>query len=157
MTDLRTGPRGIALIKQFEGLAKVRSDGKVQAYPDPATGGDPWTIGWGTTGPDVKPGVVWTVEQCEARLRDHLREFEAVVNKAIANATQDQFDALVSFTYNLGPANFRKSTLLKKHNVGDHAGAAAQFLVWNRAAGRVMKGLTRRREAEARLYRGDAL
>lgn len=155
--DLRTGPRGIALIKQFEGLAKVRTDGKVQAYPDPATGGDPWTIGFGSTGPDIRPGTVWTIEQCEARLKDHLREFEAVVNKAVSKATQDQFDALVSFTYNLGPGNFRKSTLLKKHNAGDYAGAALEFGKWNKAAGRVMKGLTRRREAESRLYRGEAL
>jgi lysozyme len=154
---MKTGPKGVALIQQFEGLHKVLPDGRVQAYPDPATGGDPWTIGWGSTGPDVRKGTVWTRAQCDARLLEHLAEFEGYVNGAIKTATQDQFDALVSFTYNLGPRNFRNSTLLKKHNAGDYIGASKEFGKWNKAAGKVMKGLTRRREAESRLYRGDAL
>ena len=69
-----------------------------------------------------------------------------------AKTTQHQFDALVSFAYNLGADNLKTSTLLRKHNAGDHAGAAAEFGKWNKAKGQVMKGLTRRRAAEAALY-----
>ena len=64
----RVGPQGIALIKRFEGCAKIRRDGRVEAYPDPGTGGEPWTIGWGATGTGIVRGTVWTQEQCDARL-----------------------------------------------------------------------------------------
>jgi lysozyme len=144
----------ISLIQQFEGCAKKHASGGFEAYPDPATGGDPWTIGWGSTGPDIRKGVVWTQQQCDDRLSQHLGEFGSAVAKAIGDAptTQHQFDAMVSFAYNLGAANLASSTLLKKHKAGDHAGAAAEFGRWNKAAGKVMTGLTRRRAAEAALY-----
>lgn len=143
-----------SLIKQFEGCAKKRPDGSFEAYPDPGTGGDPWTIGWGSTGSDIKKGVVWSQQQCDDRFASHLNEFAAGVSKAIGNAptTQAQFDAMVSFAYNVGLGNLASSTLLKKHKAGDHAGAAAEFAKWNKAAGKVLPGLTRRRAAEAGLY-----
>ena len=142
------------IIQQFEGCAKRRPDGSFEAYPDPGTGGDPWTIGWGSTGADIKPGVVWSQAQCDARFGEHLAEFGQGVAAAIGNAptTQHQFDAMVSFAYNVGVANLRASTLLKKHIAGDYAGAAAEFAKWNKAAGKVLPGLTRRRAAEAALY-----
>jgi lysozyme len=144
----------VALVQEFEGCAKRRSDGSFAAYPDPASGGEPWTIGWGTTGADVKPGVVWTQAQCDDRLAADLDAFAARVAQVIGTAptTQHQFDAMVSFAYNLGVANLAGSTLLRLHKAGDHAGAQAQFARWNKAAGKVMAGLTRRRAAEAALY-----
>jgi lysozyme len=142
------------LIQQFEGCAKKRPDGTFEAYPDPGTGGDPWTIGWGSTGPDIKRGTVWTQKQCDDRFNSHLAEFCQGVSKAIGDAptTQSQFDAMVCFAYNVGTGAFAKSTLLKKHKAGDYKGASAEFAKWNKAGGKVMNGLTRRRAAEAQLY-----
>ena len=144
----------IKLVQEFEGCEKKRGDGSFNAYPDPGSGGDPWTIGWGTTGPDVKPGVTWTQQQCDDRFSQDLNKFAEGVANIIGDAatTQVQFDAMVSFAYNLGQGNLTKSTLLKKHKAGDYAGAANEFGKWNKAAGKVMKGLTRRRAAEAALY-----
>lgn len=143
------GEVGIALIKSFEGC-------KLTAYPDPATGGDPWTIGWGTTGPDVKRGVVWSQDYADKRFAAHVAEFAERVAKMIGDAptTQNQFDALVSLAYNIGTHAFAYSTLIRKHREGNFAGAASEFTRWNKANGKVMAGLTRRREAEAALYRG---
>lgn len=139
--------KGLDLIKSFEGLA-------LKAYPDPATGGEPITIGYGHTG-GIKLGTVWTEAQANNALADDVSRFADGVTDLIGDAptTQGQFDALVSFSYNLGLGNLAKSTLLKKHKAGDHAGAAAEFVRWNKAAGKVLAGLTRRREAEAALYR----
>ncbi|MFB0613537.1 lysozyme [Aurantiacibacter poecillastricola] len=151
---LRTvGPEGIALIKRFEGCAKIRRDAQVEAYPDPGTGGDPWTIGWGATGPGIGPGTVWTQDACDARLEADLERYAAQVANALdlAPTTQFQFDALVSFHYNTGA--IARATLTRKHKAGDHAGAAEEFARWCHAGGRVMKGLVRRRAAEAALYR----
>jgi GH24 family phage-related lysozyme (muramidase) len=147
-------PDCIKIVQEFEGCAKKRADGSIEAYPDPATGGDPWTIGWGSTGPDIKKGVVWTQKQCDDRFIAHLGEFAEKVNKLLGGArtTQRQFDALVSFAYNVGPANLASSTLLRKHKAGDFLGAAAEFAKWNKANKKVMAGLTRRRAAEAALY-----
>jgi lysozyme len=144
---------GIALIKRFEGCARRRPDGMVEAYPDPGTGGAPWTIGWGATGPDVGPGTLWSQAACDARLVHDLGRHAAEVAEAIGDAptSQGQFDALVSFHFNTG-AIFR-ATLTRRHVAGDHAAAAAEFARWNRAGGRVLRGLTRRRAAEAALYR----
>jgi GH24 family phage-related lysozyme (muramidase) len=146
------------LIKQFEGCAKKRPDGTFAAYPDPATGGDPWTIGWGSTGPNIKKGTIWTQEECDERFTEHVEGFAERVAKAIGDAptSQPQFDALVSFAYNVGMANLAKSTLLRKHKAGDHEGAAREFAKWNKAAGKVLPGLTRRRKAEAALYQRGA-
>lgn len=154
MTSRRIGPKGRALIKEFEGCHKLRPDGRFSAYPDPASGGDPWTIGWGSTGPDITPGTVWTQEQCDARFDVDVQKFAAKVSELIGDipTTPGQFGALVSFAYNVGAGNLASSTLLRKHKAGNHMGAAAEFAKWNRAAGRVMAGLTRRRAAERVLY-----
>src|SRR5688572_9540626 len=69
------GAAGIALIKRFEGCARVRADGQVEAYPDPGTGGAPWTIGWGATGPGIGPCTTWTQAQCDARLAADLARY----------------------------------------------------------------------------------
>jgi len=152
------GPAGIALIKRFEGCARLRTDGLVAAYPDPGTGADPWTIGWGATGRDsvhggrIGPQTVWTQAQCDERLAQDLRRYAADVARALGDApvTQPQFDALVSLHYNTGA--IARATLTRLHIAGDYHGAAQEFARWNRAGGRVLKGLVRRRAAEAELY-----
>lgn len=152
-STLTIGADGVALIKRFEGCAKLRKDGRVEAYPDPGTGNDPWTIGWGATGPGIGQGTVWTQDQCDARLEADLERYGAEVAAKLGNAptTQAQFDALVSFHYNTGA--IARATLTRKHIAGDYAGAAREFDRWCYAGGRVMRGLARRREAEAALYR----
>ena len=137
---------GVRLVHEFEGC-------KLEAYPDPGTGGDPWTIGWGATGPGIGKGTVWTQDACDARLEADCERFAAQVAAALGQAptTQAQFDALVSFHYNTGA--IASATLTRLHKAGDHEGAAREFARWCHAGGRVMPGLVRRREAEAALYR----
>ncbi|MEO0688889.1 MAG: lysozyme [Pseudomonadota bacterium] len=159
----RIGPEGVALIKRFEGCASLRRDGKVQAYPDPGSGGEPWTIGWGASGVDdrtgagpnsrIGPRTVWTKSQCNARLSDDLKRYARDVARAIGDTptTQSQFDALVSFHYNTGA--IARATLTRKHVARDYEGAANEFKRWNKASGRVLKGLVRRRQDEEALYR----
>lgn len=158
---MRTSAEGLALIKSFESCAVAIGGGKFRAYPDPAPGnnGLPVTIGWGSTrdfqGKPIKLGTVWTQEECDRKKAEDMAVFESEV-RAILGATpttQSQFDAMVSFAYNLGSARLKGSTLMRKHKAGDYAGAAAEFAKWNRAGGQVLRGLTRRREAEAALYR----
>ncbi|NVE94722.1 lysozyme [Altererythrobacter lutimaris] len=146
---------GIALIKRFEGCARLRTDGLVEAYPDPGTGGAPYTIGWGATGPDIDAHTVWSQEQCNTRLEQDIARHARDVRQAIGDTptTQAQFDALVSFHYNTGAIG--RATLTEKHKALDFAGAADEFQRWNRAGGRILKGLVRRRGAEAKLYRGS--
>jgi GH24 family phage-related lysozyme (muramidase) len=148
------GLAGLTLIREFEGCAKLRPDGLFEAYPDPGTGGAPWTIGWGATGPDIGPGTVWTRAECDARLEADIARHAAQVSAVLGDArtSEHQFDALVSFHYNTGA--IARATLTRRHIAGDFAGAASEFARWNRAGGRVLAGLTRRRVAEARLYRG---
>jgi len=148
----RISAAGIALIKAFEGCARIRADGRVEAYPDPGTGAAPWTIGWGATGPDIGQHTIWTKAQCDARLVADVARHAAEVDHALGNAptSQSQFDALVSFHYNTGAIS--RATLTRKHRAGDRTGALQQFARWTRAGGRVLRGLVRRREAEARLY-----
>jgi lysozyme len=146
-------PAGIALIKRFEGCAKQRPDGRVEAYPDPGTGGEPWTIGWGATGKGIARGTIWTHAECDARLERDLVRFARDVARAVGDCptSQSQFDAMVSFHYNTGA--IAKATLTKRHKAGDFAGAEAEFGKWVHAGGRRLNGLVRRREAEASLYR----
>jgi lysozyme len=141
-------PAGVRRLKAHEGVV-------LKAYPDPATKADPWTIGVGHTGPDVHKGLIITEAQADELLRKDLTRFEAKVNKLAPKTTQAQFDAMVSLAFNIGEDNFASSTLLRLHNAGDYAGAAAQFGRWNRAANRVMPGLTTRRADEARTYKGE--
>lgn len=125
----------------------------LQAYPDPATGGAPWTIGWGSTGPDVRKGVVWTQKQADDRHLRDLENFMIGVQAAIKRpATANQLGAMTSLAYNIGISAFRGSTLVKLFNAGDAKGAAEQFLRWNKANGKVMKGLSNRRADERREF-----
>lgn len=143
---MKTGSQGISLIKQFEGC-------RLNAYPDPATGGAPWTIGYGHTGNDVRPRMVWTQVQADSALISDLAQCERAVSRLVkVNLTQNQFDALVSFVFNVGSGNLQSSTLLRKLNSGDYRGAADEFPRWNKAAGKVMAGLTKRRAAERELF-----
>lgn len=148
---MRTSPNGIAVLHYFESC-------KLEAYPDPATGGAPWTIGWGHTGPEVKPGLKWTQEKADMVFTLDLMRFESAVGPGLLSRqpTQPQFDAMVCFAYNCGAANLKSSTLLRLFNAGDTVGAQAQFSRWNKAAGKVMRGLTRRRAAEAALFSGKS-
>ena len=150
------------LVEQFEGMARKIPGGKVEAYPDPGTGAEPWTIGIGSTtdenGKPVKRGDVWTEERARARFRAHLEEFGRGVDKALAGkpATPAQKAAMVSLAYNIGLGAFGGSSVLKRHKAGLHTQAADAFGMWVKAGGRVMNGLVRRRAAEAALYRGQA-
>lgn len=133
------------IIKRHEGL-------RLKAYPDPASGGDPWTIGYGSTR-NVHKGMVITLEEAEHRLDDDMAEAYACVDHAVTVPLDyRQRDALCSFVFNVGCGAFRKSTLLKLLNSGDYLGAGAQFPRWNKAAGKVMPGLVKRRGAERALF-----
>jgi lysozyme len=164
---------GLQLIRSFEGC-------RLNAYPDPASPlakemrktaslrakdyqklpGDPWTVGWGSTGADpfnggkpIGPGTTWTQEQCDKRNVEHLEEFCAqVVPLLKVDVNDNQFAALVSFAYNVGVNALKKSTLLIHTNAKKWDSAAEEFLKWNKAGGQVMAGLTKRREAEKRLF-----
>ena len=138
-----TGQRGIDLIKQFEGL-------RLTAYQDMV---GVWTIGYGHTGRDVKAGMTITQQQAEQLLINDLAQFERGVNDLVTvQINQNQFDALVSFSYNLGVGALQKSTLLRLLNAGSYQPAADEFPRWNRAGGNVVAGLTRRRYAERQLF-----
>ena len=148
------GPEGIALIKRFESCARQRRDGRYQAYPDPGTGGAPWTIGWGATGPDISAATIWSQAECDARLERDLARCSRAVARALNGApcSARQFDALVSFHYNTGA--IATATLTRLHVAGRYGEAADQFARWVHAGGKRLPGLVRRRAAEAALYRG---
>lgn len=140
----------IALVKKFEGL-------RLKAYGDPASGGEPWTVGWGHTSaaglPKVTKSTVITAAEAETILASDLARVAEQVRKLVTVPLNDnQFGALVSFTFNLGAENLRTSTLLRRLNAGDYKAAAAELPRWNHAAGKVMAGLTRRRAAEQELF-----
>lgn len=136
----------VALIKRWEGC-------RLEAYPDPASGGEPWTIGWGATGPGIKKGVRWTQAQADDRLALDVERFMRGVRESVRRPVSDnQLGAMTSLAYNIGIGAFRRSTLLRLFNAGDAAGAGKQFDRWNRANGRVMKGLIRRRADERAVF-----
>jgi len=143
-------------VRKTEALAKKRGDGRVEAYLP--TADDVPTIGYGSTGPDIAMGLIWTVEQCEARFAAQFAQFASAVDGMIGAAptSQGQFDAMVSLAYNIGVKAFRDSTLRRLHLEGDYAGARGQFARWNKQAGKVLNGLTIRRAAEAEFYAGAA-
>jgi len=137
---------GLEIIKSCEGC-------KLTAYPDPGTGADPWTIGFGHTGPDVKEGQTITQEQADDFLRQDLSETEKYVNNAIkVPLNENEFSALVSLVYNIGIGNFEKSLLLRCINTHHRDDAAKQFLVWSKSKGTVVPGLLSRREKEQSLF-----
>lgn len=164
---MRTIPQAaVDLVKEAEGL-------RLTAYPDPATGGAPWTIGYGHTGPDVRPGLRITEARAEQLLQADLAAAAAVVDRAVTvDLTDAQRGALLAFVMNVGAGRKAKgrdagkdgfvmlktgqpSTLLRKLNLGDVAGAAAEFGKWTRGASKVMPGLVKRRAAEAALFLSD--
>jgi lysozyme len=135
---------GLNLLKRFEGL-------RLRAYRCPA---GVWTIGYGHTGAEVMEGLSIGQEQAEALLRADLRVFEAGLSRALGGAvtTPNQFSALVCLAYNIGLGACRASSVLRYHRNGKPHAAAQSFLLWNKAGGRVLPGLTRRRREEAELY-----
>ena len=144
---MKTSNAGKTLIKSFEGK-------RLAAYDD---GVGVWTIGYGTikypNGSAVKKGDVRTDAQVDQYFSNDLVKFENSVNSLVkVPLTQNQFDALVSFAYNVGATNLSNSTLLRKLNSKDYKGAAAEFPKWNKAGGKVMAGLTLRRLAEQELF-----
>jgi lysozyme len=151
---MRISLEGKNLIKSFESL-------ELSAYPDPATGGEPWTIGYGHTSqagsPKVFKGLRVTRSEAEDILDRDLLRYEAGVEGAVkVPLEQHQFDALVSFAFNCGLGNFQKSTLLKRVNAKEFNKVPAEFMKWTRANGKEMNGLVRRRREEAALWRGLA-
>ena len=138
---------GLLIVKSLEGL-------ELEAYQDSV---GVWTIGYGHTSmagpPQVYPGMAISEAEAEQILRQDLNLFEGGVEDAVAISTHpDQFSAMVSFSFNVGLGAFRDSTLLRKHNGGDFAGAADEFLRWVYAGGQRLLGLERRRKAERALY-----
>lgn len=156
---MRISERGLDLIKEFEGC-------RLTAYPDPKTGGDPWTVGYGATGTGIARGTVWTQVEADRRLEEDVMRFEVYVTKAVTvPLTQGQFDAMVSIVFNVGPGSSTRdgiirlksgqpSTLLRKLNAGDVTGAAAQFDLWISKGSPAEPGLRRRRAAERALFEG---
>lgn len=138
---------GLALVKRFEGL-------RLEAYRCPA---GVLTVGFGSTGPHVKEGMVITPGEAERYLMLDLRRFETGVDAMtdMVPTNDNQFSACVALSFNIGLGAFAGSTVLKKHKLQNHTAAANAFLLWNKAAGRVLPGLVRRREAEAKLYRSE--
>jgi lysozyme len=147
---MKTSQAGINMIKAFEGLAKLRKDGKIEAYKDPI---GVLTIGYGHT-KYVNDGLVITEQQANQFLKSDLRRFEEGVNDLVAvDITQNQYDSLVSFAFNVGLLAFDKSTLLRKLNEKDYNGAASQFIRWNKAGGNTLAGLTIRRIKESQNFK----
>lgn len=145
--NMKLGQAGLNLIKEFEGLY-------LTAYKCPA---GIWTIGFGTTGKvdgkEIGKGMNITKAKAEQLLRKDVKQFEKSVNSLVkVSINQNQFDALVSFAYNVGSGALKNSTLLRKLNQKDYKGAAEEFLKWNKAGGKVLSGLKRRRETERKLF-----
>ena len=140
--DMKTSEVGIELIKEFEGCRQV-------AYQDSV---GVWTIGYGHT-KDVYEGQLAVKKTIERWLQEDLEEFESYVSKLVkVELNQNQFDALVAWTYNLGPTNLKESTMLRKLNYGDYESVPDEMRRWNKAGGEVLNGLVRRRDAEANLF-----
>lgn len=139
---MKTSANGIRLIIEFEGF-------RADAYKDVV---GVWTIGYGFTS-NVQPGDRITKEAARRRLERELNKYEIAVLHACTNPpNQNEFDALVSFAFNVGAEGMAKSSVIRAHNRGDHQAAARAFSLWNKAGGKVWPGLTRRRAAEAALY-----
>ena len=132
------------MIKHFESC-------KLTAYQDSV---GVWTIGWGHTA-GVKKGDNWTQDEADDILLNDLEKFEGYVNQYVTvPVTQNQFDALVSWTFNLGPGNLKSSTMLIKLNEKNYDEVPSQMKRWNKAGGKVLRGLERRRNAEAAMFSG---
>ena len=136
---------GLSLIKKFEGC-------ELEAYQCAA---GVWTIGYGST-KGVKEGDTLTQKEADNLLLHEMQEYESYIKELVkVPLKQNQFDALVAWTYNLGPTNLNNSTMLKKINEKDWEEVPNQIKRWNKAGGKVLEGLVRRREAEALLFQGE--
>lgn len=143
---MRVNQEGLDLIKRFESL-------RLKSYLCPA---GVWTIGYGHTR-GVTPGIVITEAEAERLLREDIEPCERAVSSACkVPLTSAQFSALVSLVFNIGAGAFSKSTLLKLLNQGQYSEAEKQFKRWNKAGGRELPGLTRRRAAEAELFNKES-
>jgi len=139
---MKIGNKGLEMIKHFEGL-------ELNAYKCAA---GVWTIGYGHT-KGVQEGMVISEETANEMLVEELNEYENYINTLVTvELNQNQFDAMVSWVYNLGGGNLKASTLLKVLNSGNYSGVPEQIMRWNKAGGKVLEGLTRRRQAEADLF-----
>lgn len=137
--------KGVHLLKYFEGCKTV-------AYQDSV---GVWTIGYGHT-KGVYEGMTITLPEANNMLVEELKEYESYVeNMVTVDLTQEQFDALTVWVYNLGPTNFKNSTLLRKLNSGDYSAVPTEIKRWNKAGGKVLEGLVKRREAEAKMFVGQ--
>jgi lysozyme len=144
---------GLEFIASFEGYHRALPNGDCTTYYCPA---GVLTIGYGCT-EGIREGEVWTKQQAQDRFRIELAKHEAAVTRlTTVELNQNQYDALVSFSYNCGAGALQTSTLLKKLNAGDYEGAARQFPSWNKGGGKVLPGLVRRRADEASLFRKPA-
>lgn len=139
---MKINDAGLALIKRAEGL-------RLDSYRCPAGIA---TVGYGHTGPDVRIPMTITPGEAERLLHEDVARFETGVSAMINGASDNQFSAMVSLAYNIGLGNFATSTVLKRHNARNFMGAANAFLLWNKAGGKVLPGLTTRREDERELY-----
>lgn len=150
--DLKLSSAGANLIKHFESCLEPKND-RYHAYKCPA---GVLTIGWGHTnhhGQKFDATTRWTRAQCDEAFLQDMAGFEVAVRRLVkVPLAAHEFDALVSFTYNVGEGNLAKSTLLKKVNASDFEGAAKEFHRWNKANGKVLAGLTRRRASESLLF-----
>ena len=142
---MHTSEEGIALLKHFEGC-------ELNAYQDSV---GVWTIGYGHT-KGVERGMKISQEEAESMLQQELKhEYEDYISDIDQELTQCQFDALVCWVYNLGPTNLRSSTMLKEIIAGNMDLVPFQMKRWDKAGGKVLLGLTRRRNAEALLFKGE--
>lgn len=166
------------LLHPFEGYHKRLPNGDCESYPDPASpigrgvytklqisqmtpdellkAGHPWTIGWGSTGPDIVPGLIWTREQADLRSERDLEKFilgALNLSPELIKEPPRRLAAITSFCYNCGLGNYRISTLRKRVNQCDWESAYYEIQKWNKAQGIVLAGLTRRRLAEAQMLR----
>ena len=142
---MKISEEGLSLIKKFEGC-------ELKAYQDSV---DVWTIGYGHT-KGVEDGQEITQEEAEEMLASELDEYEGYINDLVeCDLEQNQFDALVAWVYNLGPTNLRSSTMLKRLNANDLEDVPNQIKRWDKAGGKVLAGLVRRREAEALMFQNE--
>lgn len=143
---MKTSDVGVNLIEEFEGF-------KSKAYRCPA---GIWTVGYGTTfidGDPVQPGMTVTLAEAESLIKKDLEQFEKAVSDAVrVPLNQNQFDALVSLCYNIGPGGFRRSSVLSNLNLGNYDKAASSIMNFVKGGGKVLPGLVRRRQAEKDLF-----
>jgi len=145
MTDMNISKEGLSLIKKFEGC-------ELEAYLCPA---GVWTIGYGHT-KDVKEGDKINRDEADYLLQEEMIEYESYINDFVeVPLEQNQFDALCSWVYNLGPTNLKNSTMLRVLNEEKYTDVPQEIKRWNKAGGEVLDGLIKRREAEAKMFAGE--